>query len=371
VTARVSAAALIYRHGSTAMTLYSTLPTGAGKITVLATWAGEYDASHSAKVTTLSDDALAARLAEDLTRVSEAMWDAAAWLDVYDLAEARVAEIVDAARGAGDVPYVSESMFAGCRHAESWTGVDLSNGLSAGLTQTLNSLTRAQRLSVADELVADADARAQSLVLLATGHDPSDPASRIWQAADIGRATKLGLTGYLPDGAAGWMVRTFDAQHGPAERWGARDMLHRLEQLDAAAKTVNARGGAELDDFTGPLAHIVLPAQLFGVHIDHSGKAKTRVRDDIDPAVAGSALAEAYRDYARTATWVDGDAVLYIGPEIDIRKVAPWDRDVFAKIGIDLAVEGGKRTLATLEATDTAGFVAALGTWVTAALYRG
>jgi hypothetical protein len=113
---------------------------------------------------------------------------------------------------------------------------------------------------------------------------------------------------------------------------------------------------------------LVLPAQLFGAHIDRSGKAKTRLGDDIGPAVAGSALADAYRDYARTAKWVSGDAVLYIGPDIDIRKVARWDRDVFAKIGIGLSVGGGKATLARLEATDTGGFVAALGNWVTSAI---
>lgn len=352
------------------MTLYSCL-SSQGKVTVVATWAGQYDASHSAKVTSFTDPTQAFRLADDLTRVSEAMWNAAAWLDVYDIAEARLGDIIDAARASGDVPYASESMFDRCRHDKSWAGADLAFALAAGFAQSLNSLTRAQRLSVADELDADAQARAESLRLLPTGHDPSEATSRIWQGADIARATKLGLTGPLPDGAAGWMARVFDTDHGPAERWGARNMLYRLEQLDAAAKTVGGRGGADLDPFNGPLDHILLPAQLFGVHRDHMGDATTEVRDDIDPAVAGSALADAYREYARTAKWVSGDAVLYIGPDIDMRNVAPWDRDVFAKVGIELAVEGGKTILATLEATDTDGFAAALGTWVTNAVYRG
>lgn len=302
--------------------------------------------------------------------MSESMWDAAAWLDVYDAAEARLNDIIIAIRGMDDVPYASEAMFGGCRHEKTWTGADLAAALAAGLAQTINTLTRAQRLSVADELVAEADARAASLELLPTGHNPSEAASRIWQAAEITRATKMGLTGRLPDGAAGWMARVFDTDHGPAERWGARNILHRLEQLEAAAKTVNARGGAEFDPFDGPLDHIVLPAELFGVRIDHSENGTTSVDGLVDPAVASSALADAYRDYARNAEWVDGDAVLYIGPDIDVRQVAPWDRDVFAKIVIELSVRGGKLTIGTLEATDSDGFIAALGSWTGSARFR-
>lgn len=44
---------------------------------------------------------------------------------------------------------------------------------------------------------------------------------------------------------------------------------------------------------------------------------------------------------------------------------------MFAKIEIELSVERGKLCLAMLEPTDTAGFVAALGNWVTGAVYRG
>jgi hypothetical protein len=354
------------------MTLYSCLQTGSGKVTVLATWPGEDAASHSSKVTTFTDTGQASRLAEQMTHVSEALWDAAAWLDIHDIAEARLAAIIDAARGTGDIPYDSESMFDGCRHADSWTATELSNALSSGFAYTINSLPQAQRLSVADELDTEAAARAASLDLLPTGNDPTDAASRIWQAADITRATKMGLTGYLPDGAAGWMVRTFDTLRGPAERWGARDLLHRLEQLEAAAKTINGRGGAELDPWDGPQDHIVLPAELFGVHINHRPGSTTTISDDIDPAVNGSALARAYRNWV-TNNPHDflGDAVLYITPDIDMRKVAPWDRDVFAKITIVLSIPHERLNLATLEATDTSGFVTTLGNWVNAAVYRG
>lgn len=353
------------------MTLYSCLPTQ-GKVTVIATWPGEYTDSHSAKVTTFTDPVQASRVAEDLTRVSESLWDAAAWLDVYDEAESRLQTIIEATRGTADVPTFSTSAFDGNRHAESWTGMELINTLGEGLPRTLSSLSRAQRLSVADELAADAKARAESLRLLPTGYDPTEAASRVWQAADITRATKMGLTGALPDGAAGWMVRVFDTDHGPAERWGARNLLHRLEQLAAASKTVDARGGADLDSVSGLVDHLVLPATLFGVHIDDSDHSSTKVSDGIHPAVAQSALADAYRDYAVNAEFVEGDAVLYIGPDIDMRSTAPWDRDVFAKIQINLYVgRGGNVTLATLDPTDTAGFVAALGNWVTNTVFRG
>jgi hypothetical protein len=351
------------------MTLYSCLPTQ-GKITVIATWPGEYADSHSARVTTFTDTIQASRIAEDLTRVSESMWDATAWLDVYDEAEDRLRNIIDATRGTSDVPTFSESAFDGCRHAGSWTAMDLINTLGASLPQTLNSLTRAQRISVADELAADAKARAESLHLLPTGNNPTEPASRVWQAADVTRATKMGLTGTLPDGAAGWMTRVFDTDHGPAERWGARNILHRLEQLAAAAKTVNARGGADLDPVSGLMDHLVLPATLFGVHIDHSDAAGTTLNDSIHPTVAQSALAETYRVNAASAEYMDGDAVLYISPDIDMSRTAPWDRDVFAKIRIDLSTRGGTVTLATIAATDTAGFVAALGNWVTNTRFR-
>ncbi|QHK18898.1 hypothetical protein GU243_02965 [Pseudarthrobacter psychrotolerans] len=299
------------------------------------------------------------------------MWDAAAWLDVYEEAEVRLGTIIEATRGTNEVPLYGESLFDGCRHAQTWTGLDLINTLGAGLSQTMNSLTRAQRLSVADELAADAAARTQSLRLLPTGNDPTDPDSRIWQAADITRATKMGLTGTLPDGAAGWMARVFDTDHGPAERWGARNLLHRLEQLATAAKTINARGGADLDPVSGLLDHLVLPATLFGVHIDHSDHARTKVSADINPAVAHSSLADAYLDQVANAEFIRGDAILYISPDIDMRRIAPWERDVFAKIEIQLSGRGGNVTLATLDATDTAGFVAALGNWVTNTLFRG
>lgn len=351
------------------MTLYSCLPTQ-GKFTVIATWPGEYADSHSAKVTTFTDSAQASRLADDLTRVSESMWDAAAWLDVYDEAESRLSTIIDATRETTEVIILGDSLFDGCRHAQTWTGGDLANTLGTSLPVTLNSLTRAQRLSVADELEADAAARTESLQLLPTGSNPTDSDSRIWQAAEITLVTKMGATGTLPDGAAGWMARVFDTDRSATERWGARNLLHRLEQLAAAAKSINARGGVDLDAVFGPQHHLVIPAALFGVHIDHDDHAGTKVSDEINPAVAHSSLAEAYREQVSNAEFIVGDAVLYIGPDIDMQRTAPWDRDVFSEVKIQLSQRGSKATLAKLEATDTAGFVKVLGNWVTNASFR-
>jgi len=353
------------------MTLYSVLPTGQDKVAVLATWPGEDSESHSAKVTSFTNLGQAARTANDLTRVSEAMWDAAAWLDVYDIAEAALADLVAAVRESGDLPLASKSMFDGCRHAGSWTGINIIGLLSSELPATLNTLNQAQRLSVSEELAVDARARTASLALLPSGFDPEKPASRIWQAADITRAAKFGLTGPLPDCAAAWVARVYDTQRGPAQRWGAREAIHRIEQLEAAAQTVNGRGGASLDDMSGPVAHLVLPLELFGVQMDQS-TGGVKIEDQVNPLVAGSALARAFRDFAAAnPARVAGDVVFYVAPDIEVRKVAPWDLDVFAKLVITTSWWGqGAAELGALDATDTAGFIAALGGWVSHASFR-
>jgi hypothetical protein len=95
----------------------------------------------------------------------------------------------------------------------------------------------------------------------------------------------------------------------------------------------------------------------------------TTVDDDIDPPshpapwLTPAATTPACRVGRRRRS-------VYIGPDIDIRKVAPWGRDVFAKIEIELSVRGGKLAIATLDPTDTDGFVSALGNWVSNARFR-
>lgn len=306
------------------------------------------------------------------------MWDAAAWLDVYDLAEAEVASIATAMRGTDPVPVRNDLSFPGCRHASTITADTLASRLSAILPEVLNSLARAQRLSVADELSTDADARAASLALLPTGQDPAEPDSRIWQAAAITRATQSGLANYLPDGAAGWSARLFDNDRSPAERWGARNMLHRVEQLEEAAKTIGARGGAEFDPFG---AHLVFPLELFGLHLDTEGTDTAAIRVEKPTSeFAGSALADLYRAHAAEAAPTDegylwiGDAVVYVRPTTDMLRTAPWDRDVFSdlEVSVSLLTPAGSRreVVAVLDPGDDEGFQSTLGRWVTRASYR-
>jgi hypothetical protein len=360
------------------MTSYSIL--GAqDKVAVVATWPGQYADAYSTKVTTFHSRKQAAELAEELTWVSELLWDAAAWLDTYDAAEAEVARIVGALRDTGPIPIRDGDLFAGCRHADTINAHTLTGRLDSILPRLLNPLTRAQRLSVADELAADADARTASLALLPTGFDPDEPESRIWQAAAITRATHAGVANHLPDGAPMWSARLFNIDRGPAERWGARNILHRLEQLEFAALAIGARGGLEID----PLgAHLVFPLDLFGVEVSGRGREtrpQIHISDPI-PDVAGGLLAETYRAHARDANAADGsgpwmirNAIVRVRPQIDLA-AHPLDRDVFATIEIRVALDSDAgtegRVLATLDPCDNEGFRSALGEWVGRAEFR-
>ena len=73
---------------------------------------------------------------------------------------------------------------------------------------------------------------------------------------EVTRTMRNGQTGPLPEGAAGWLVRAWGPDLGPAERWAARDRLVRIEQLVAACKAHGGRASAQDDPL---LAHLVLP----------------------------------------------------------------------------------------------------------------
>ncbi|HEU5416406.1 MAG TPA: hypothetical protein VFV41_01860 [Streptosporangiaceae bacterium] len=73
---------------------------------------------------------------------------------------------------------------------------------------------------------------------------------------EVTRTLRNGQTGPLPEGAAGWLVRAWGPDLGPAERWAARDRLVRIEQLVAACKAHGGRASAQDDPL---LAHLVLP----------------------------------------------------------------------------------------------------------------
>lgn len=358
------------------MTSYSVLP-APGKATIIATWPGQWADSHSAKITTCSDHALATRLADDLTWLSEQMWDAAAWLDIYEHAESVLAQRIADLRSEAAIPDTGGASFARFRHVDSLAGESLAERLGRFFPEVMNQLTRAQRLSVAEELSTDAAARAESLQLLPTGYDPAEPNSRVWQAAAITRVTQSGIAEYLPEGAAGWSARLFDNDRGPAERWGARNLLVRLEQIATAAQLTGARGGVHIDPFEN---HLVFPHDLLGVHLEHEGTNNAVVRLSETPAAfAGGSLAEMYRAHAAATSTAHGgyfpfrDVIVKVRPVLDLG-ATPWDRDVFAPIEVSVRLEGdaGSRTevLGALEATDSSGFETLLGPWVRATTFR-
>jgi hypothetical protein len=88
----------------------------------------------------------------------------------------------------------------------------------------INMLSRAQRLTVADELAADAASRSEALRILPTGQEPAANA-RAWQTCEVTRSLRNGQTGPLPEGAAAWLVRGWGPDHSPAERWPICDRL--------------------------------------------------------------------------------------------------------------------------------------------------
>ena len=130
----------------------------------------------------------------------------------------------------------------GYRHADQWSFTDAAEALASEAPAALRTLTCPQRLTIADELAADAMERASAAQVLASGNDPESEDSRAWQMREVTRTLRNGQTGGLPEGAASWLVRSWGSGLGPAEWWAARDRLARIEQLVAACK---AHGGRE------------------------------------------------------------------------------------------------------------------------------
>ncbi|MFG3701593.1 hypothetical protein ACGF5C_27330 [Micromonospora sp. NPDC047620] len=237
------------------MTSYSVLPTGP-RTTVIATWSGE-ECDQSCKITTLDDPERAARLATVLTRLSEDTWDAAAFLDTHPAIEEVIEHIIDALRDSeATIDPIVLMADEGNRHAEAWSHKDLARLLAGDLPEMFSSLPRTQRLSIADEIAADAAERAEALRLLPTGRDPELASSRIWQMCEVTRSLRNGDAGPLPDGAAGWIVQAWVFETSPARRWGAREQLVRIEQLVAACIASGGRATADDDPLE---AHLVFP----------------------------------------------------------------------------------------------------------------
>ena len=239
------------------MTSYSVLRS-AQRATVLATWPGLWF-DHSANITTLGDSEQAGYLASVLTRLSEDAWDAAAFLDTSPAVELGISTLIQQLRGPADKIEPVSMPADGYRHAGQWSFTDAAEVLASDAPTAptaLSTLTRPQRLTIADELAADADERASAARVLASGNDPESEDSRAWQMCEVTRTLRNGQVGPLPEGASSWLVRSWGPDLGPAERWAARDRLVRIEQLVAACEARGGRAAAQDDPL---LAHLVVP----------------------------------------------------------------------------------------------------------------
>ena len=266
------------------MTSYSVLRS-AQRAVVIATWPGAWF-DHSSNITTLGDTGQASSLASALTRLSEDAWDANAFLDASPALEAGISALIQQLRGPADKIEPVSMPADSYRHAGQWSFTDAAEVLASDAPAAMSSLTRPQRLTIADELAADAAERASAAQVLASGSNPQARHSRAWQMCEVTRALRNGQTGPLPEGAAGWLVRAWGPDLGPAERWAARDRLARIEQLVAACKAHGGRAGTQDDPL---LAHLVVPHagpyeddEIIYVSV-HSG---TRNSWDTSPATA-------------------------------------------------------------------------------------
>lgn len=243
------------KAGDQLLTSYSVMPVGP-RSTIVATWPGEYQRDHSIKITTLNDHEQAGDLANALTRLSEGAWHAAAWLDTSPILEKGIAALIEQLRSPIDEIGSVDLATDGLRHAEAWSFDDARGAIQKHLPALFNALTRTQRLTVADELAIDAASRAEGLQHLPQGLDP-ESASRVWQMCEVTRSLRYGQVGSLPEGGPSWLVRCWGDDRSPAERWGARDQLLRMEQLVAACEAYGGRGA--IDDLGELEAHLVIP----------------------------------------------------------------------------------------------------------------
>ena len=154
-------------------------------------WPGPWS-DHSTNVTTLSDTGHASRLASVLTRLSEDAWDAAAFLDTSPALELAVSALVQQLRSPADRIEAARLPTDGFRPADQWSFADATELLSADAPVVLSALTRTQRLTIADELAADASERADAIRVLSPGHDPESEYSRAWQMCEVTQALRNG-----------------------------------------------------------------------------------------------------------------------------------------------------------------------------------
>ena len=238
------------------MTAYSVMKTGP-RYSVLATWPGAFY-EHTVKVTTLDGEEAAHDLATALTGLSEAAWDAAVWTDARQTIPPTIAAFVEGIRSTdGDIPPVALSG-AGYRHADTWSFERLKDQL-AGEIYRFPSLTRTQRLTVADEIATDAAER--DLLLESAGRECGSE-SRAHQACLVTRVEENGSLGPVPEGGAGWMRRHYPENLLLHERWRARAQLLRMEQLVTACKLAGGRARMSSDPFSANCVVAAEPGQI-------------------------------------------------------------------------------------------------------------
>ena len=184
------------------MTSYSVLRS-AQRAVVIATWPGAWS-DHSVNITTLADSERAAYLASALTRISEDAWDAAAFLDASPALELGISALIEQLRGPADKIEPVSISGDGYRHTGQWSFTDAAEVLASDTSAALSTLTRPQRLTVADELAADAAERASAAQVLASGNDPASGKLRAWQMCEVTSSSAGAVAGdRVPDGRGG------------------------------------------------------------------------------------------------------------------------------------------------------------------------
>lgn len=228
------------------MTSYSVLTATQGRASIIGTWPGFEFEEHSVKVTTVATAGEAHYLANQLTHLSEAAWDAAMWLDTYPATTSAVEGLIAQLRSSNPVAPQTIA-YDGLRHGDTWTAISIMRRLSDdSFISALNHLSTAQRVSVAAELAADASQRHD---LLEPGRDEFESDSRVNQAGLVTRVHAYGASGPVPEGAAGFMRICYgngeDLNFG--DRWWAAKQLRRMEQLVAACNYHGGRAAVDLD----------------------------------------------------------------------------------------------------------------------------
>ena len=222
------------------MTTYSVMGSSE-KVAVIATWSA-VPSDLSAKVTTAERET-AEQLAVALSVASEAAWFAGAWLDTWAPTRDYLRALASWARTPSLPAGRPRIDTTACRHDLAFCTADAEETLSSYLPSSIGDLSHTQRLAVADEIDRELDSI--TTATKAAGTEPGDD-DRGWQFAEVTRAWHYGLGAYLPEAAPAWARSYFHAET-PLQRWAARGLLLRLEQMTEACRATEGRTGLIAD----------------------------------------------------------------------------------------------------------------------------